>query len=107
MMRRFRPFGGGGGMPKPAKIRRTKEQAYGESWAVIRERVKKRDGYKCCLCGRCEFLQVDHIIPVAKGGVTAMHNLWTLCDLCHAQRPGHSGAKNLILNRRKKAGLLR
>lgn len=83
-----------------AKVRRTKEQAYGvrTAWQAICEKVKARDGYKCRLCSSIEHLQVDHIRPVSKGGQTIMPNLWTLCAICHAKRPGHKSARHLILH---------
>lgn len=86
-----------------AKVRRTKEQAYGtfESWMEIRKRVIARDGGQCRLCPCRTNLQVDHIRPVARGGQTVMHNLWTLCADCHAKRPGHKAAKHLILAKKK------
>lgn len=89
-----------GAKPKVvAKIRRTKEQAYGSygSWMTLREEVIKRDGRKCRVCGSTEHLQVDHIRPVSKGGQTVRSNLWTLCAYHHAQRPGHKQARHLIL----------
>ena len=42
----------------------------------LREAIKKRDNYTCCKCGNSVFkepnllLEVDHIIPVSKGGLT-------------------------------------
>lgn len=53
----------------------------------IRYDVLKRDNYKCCICGRSAKdgvnLEVDHIIPVSKGGKTVISNLQTLCDRCN------------------------
>ena len=50
-------------------------------------RVKKRDGFKCVICGRGQrdgvTLEVDHIKPVSKGGLTEMDNLQTLCFDCN------------------------
>lgn len=55
----------------------------------IRYNVLKRDYFKCTICGdnpakrhQCE-LQVDHIIPFAKGGKTNIDNLRTLCKNCN------------------------
>jgi 5-methylcytosine-specific restriction endonuclease McrA len=54
----------------------------------IRHDVLKRDSFKCCYCGRTAAdgarLEVDHIIPVSKGGKTEMNNLQTLCDRCNS-----------------------
>lgn len=89
-----------------SKIRRTKKQSYGtlKEWAVITEAVKRRDGFKCRKCSATDYLQVDHIVPVSKGGRSVMTNLWTLCDLCHSRRPGHKRARSLILSKRNREG---
>lgn len=105
MAKLIRPPGRKGGVKTVAKIRRTREQAYGTraEWAALVAAVKKRDGYKCVLCPCTQYLQVDHIIPVARGGLSIMKNLWTLCDICHSKRPGHKSAKHLILHKRNSA----
>jgi hypothetical protein len=53
-------------------------------WAVL-----KRDNYTCTKCGaspssdhRVE-LEVDHVVPVARGGGNAIENLQTLCQKCN------------------------
>lgn len=51
---------------------------------LIREYVFNRDSYKCVLCGSKEFLQVDHIISVYRGGENTLGNLQTLCRSCNA-----------------------
>lgn len=73
-----------------AKVRRTKEQAYTANWNEISAAVKRRAGHKCQRCGNSQGpFETDHIIPVARGGLTVMYNLWCLCLLCHSKRPGH------------------
>lgn len=55
----------------------------------LREAIKKRNNYTCCSCGNSVFsepnllLEVDHIIPIAKGGKTEASNLQTLCWRCN------------------------
>ena len=55
----------------------------------LRESIKKRDNYTCCNCGNSIYnepnllLEIDHIIPVAKGGYTEENNLQTLCWKCN------------------------
>jgi hypothetical protein len=52
----------------------------------LRLLILERDGYRCCLCGRTAKetkLEVDHKIPVAKGGTDSLNNLWTLCIDCN------------------------
>lgn len=53
----------------------------------MRYDVMRRDGFKCVICGATAKegakLHVDHIVPIAKGGLTEMSNLRTLCDRCN------------------------
>lgn len=53
----------------------------------LRYDIMKRDNFRCVLCGRTANegvkLHVDHIVPVAKGGLTVPDNLRTLCDQCN------------------------
>jgi hypothetical protein len=54
----------------------------------VRFRVLRRDGYRCRLCGLTAEdgvqLEVDHRVPVAKGGGNSESNLWTLCQPCNS-----------------------
>lgn len=58
----------------------------------LREAIKQRDNYTCCICGNSVLkepnllLEVDHIIPVSKGGVTEADNLQTLCWRCNRNK---------------------
>lgn len=55
----------------------------------LREFIKRRDNFTCCNCGNSThieqnlLLEIDHIIPVAKGGRTVEDNLQTLCWKCN------------------------
>ena len=54
------------------------------AWAIIRHRVRDRDGWRCVLCGSAGPLEVDHIKPVSGGGAQFdPKNLRTLCRGCH------------------------
>jgi hypothetical protein len=50
----------------------------------LRAQIKERDNYTCCQCGNSTskepnlLLEVDHIIPIAKGGLTLEENLQTV-----------------------------
>lgn len=56
----------------------------------ISNRLKKdifdKNHYRCVRCGSRRHLEIDHIIPVSKGGVTSYSNLQTLCHRCHQRR---------------------
>ncbi len=47
----------------------------------------REDGFKCRICGRSAedgvTLEVDHVLPVSKGGKTVRENLRTLCCDCN------------------------
>lgn len=55
----------------------------------LREAIKKRDNFTCCSCGNSTYkepnllLEIDHIVPVSKGGCTVEENLQTLCWKCN------------------------
>jgi 5-methylcytosine-specific restriction endonuclease McrA len=59
-----------------------------------RQRVVQRAGYRCEYCGYPQEaspipLEVDHIIPQAKGGRTTLTNLALACRRCNQ----HKGTK--------------
>ena len=55
----------------------------------LRAYILSRDNFTCCNCGNSThiepnlLLEIDHIIPVAKGGRTVEDNLQTLCWRCN------------------------
>ncbi len=57
--------------------------------AALREKIKNRDNYTCQTCGlsnkeeRNLLLEIDHIIPLSKNGITSEGNLQTLCWRCN------------------------
>ena len=55
----------------------------------LRHEVFKRDGYRCRECGASKdetSLEIDHILPVAKGGTNDIGNLQTLCRECNRMK---------------------
>lgn len=58
----------------------------------LRQKIKERDGYTCCRCGLSVeqepnlLLEIDHIVPVSKGGLTTESNLQTLCWRCNRSK---------------------
>jgi hypothetical protein len=55
----------------------------------LREKIKVRDNFACKMCGLSTsdeknlLLEIDHIIPLSKGGITSELNLQTLCWRCN------------------------
>lgn len=58
----------------------------------LREKIKKRDNYTCKHCGLSTtkepnlLLEIDHIIPLSKNGMTTEDNLQTLCWRCNRSK---------------------
>jgi hypothetical protein len=58
----------------------------------LRESIKQRDNYTCQCCGLSTFnernllLEIDHIKPISKGGITEESNLQTLCWKCNRSK---------------------
>ena len=58
---------------------------------VLRDRILERDNYTCQYCGKSRWkdeikLEVDHIIPISKGGTDNINNLTTSCRKCNRQK---------------------
>ena len=56
--------------------------------AKLRRRVAVQAGHRCGYCLTSERLTgirltIDHIIPLAAGGVNEEHNLWLACRACN------------------------
>lgn len=56
----------------------------------LRKHIKLRDNYTCRICGKYMpdgvGLQIDHIVPVSKGGRTVETNLQVLCSVCNGKK---------------------
>ncbi len=55
----------------------------------IRKAVYKRDDFMCALCGSNRGIQIHHVVPRGRGGSNSLHNLITLCNVCHANAHGN------------------
>lgn len=58
----------------------------------LRQTIKERDAFTCKKCGASLnqepnlLLEIDHIVPVSKGGLTTEDNLQTLCWRCNRSK---------------------
>jgi 5-methylcytosine-specific restriction endonuclease McrA len=57
------------------------------------ELVKRRDGYRCVICGSTTQVEADHIIPRSRGGQHTLENGRTLCHQHHREAHGGQAAK--------------
>ncbi|NPV55701.1 MAG: DEAD/DEAH box helicase [Anaerolineae bacterium] len=84
----------------------SEENNYGPEWASLREQVRRRDGYKCRVCGIGEGKQQHHIhhkVPLkaftSRDEANTISNLITLCPSCHRK------AENVVRLRSGLSGL--
>ncbi len=54
--------------------------------AAIAGEVTRRDRGRCVICGSQNELEMDHILPFARGGDHTVENLRLLCYECHRRR---------------------
>lgn len=55
-------------------------------WAKTRLIVLRRDRYHCYVCGEATAVEVDHIVPIARGGSHELTNLAAVCPPCHRRK---------------------
>lgn len=57
---------------------------------ALRKQIMERDNFTCQICGRYMpggfGIEIDHIVPVAKGGLTTPDNLQVLCTRCNRRK---------------------
>jgi len=69
----------------------------------IREYLLEKWGRKCAYCAKSDVpLQVEHIVPKAKGGTDRVSNLTLACEKCNQKK----GTKDLAVFLKKKPELL-
>lgn len=60
------------------------------AWSLIRKAKSKevytKDIHACKQCGSTENLEIDHIVPLARGGSNELDNLQILCKKCNRRK---------------------
>ncbi len=68
----------------------------------LRDEIAERDDYTCQVCGKVMLdgvgLQIDHIIPVAKGGKSVPSNLQVLCSKCNGRKSSKTSSITTYTN---------
>lgn len=76
-------------------------------WRRLRKQVLERDGHRCTWMDqgrRCEApaTEVDHELPVSKGGKDELGNLRSLCSAHHARKTAAEGNEARWRHRRRR-----
>lgn len=79
-----------GSMKNKGRFGRRRSQPARHAISIaLKEQVFKRDHYQCCNCEASPLiektvkLEIDHIVPVSRGGTNDPHNLQILCHKCN------------------------
>ena len=59
-----------------------------QNYKLISQIVFEEQEWKCAACGKIKPLEIDHIIPRARGRLDTRGNLRALCSSCHRARHG-------------------
>ena len=73
----------------------------------IRARVREQAGDRCGYCLSSQkyvlgLLEIEHLIPKAKGGTDNEDNLWLACRLCNCYQGTSTHARDPVTDRRVK-----
>ena len=92
-LRRFLARGGREYSPKlshrapkwavPPQIKRRERAALQRHYREWQRRLMAEYGERCANCGLEEDLALDHVIPIARGGLSTLDNLQLLCAECN------------------------
>lgn len=56
-------------------------------WKKLSKKIMERDKYTCLYCGQIGGkLEIDHVLPISRGGTNDVDNLVTACQHCNRQK---------------------
>lgn len=61
-------------------------KAINRNYNAIFMRIGRRDGFRCGACPATTDLQIDHVLPVSRGGGSEDENLQLLCGSCNSSK---------------------
>jgi 5-methylcytosine-specific restriction endonuclease McrA len=73
----------------PPQIKRRERQILRRNYEQWFVELIKRYGDSCLNCGADSNLVIDHIVPIAKGGLSEFDNLQLLCESCNRLKGKH------------------
>lgn len=63
---------------------------------IVRDRILNKCNYKCVKCNSKENLEIDHIIPLSRGGRGDEDNMQVLCKKCNRSKKNKIDFKGYI-----------
>lgn len=84
----------------------TKAKGRREDWhtrhvpQAVRSQVFERDDHKCRECGSADNLEIDHVIPISRGGNGDEENLQVLCRACNRRKRSRTSAEQVATQQR-------
>ncbi len=67
----------------PPQIKRRERATLRRNYRQWHRQLVDQYGARCGNCGAAENLVLDHVIPIAKGGLSRLDNLQLLCAECN------------------------
>ena len=67
----------------PPQVKRRERAALRRHYREWHRKLAAQYGERCANCGATENLALDHVIPIARGGLSTLDNLQLLCAQCN------------------------
>ena len=67
----------------PPQVKKRERATMRKNYQTWYQTLVETYGEKCANCGETENLVLDHIISIARGGISELNNLQLLCATCN------------------------